>query len=59
MLKTGGTLAVKDGADLGTVISSSGLAQTRFIPVVAVNAASAAAAIGLASLAHAEARHRA
>jgi len=46
LLKAGGTLAIKDGANLGTVISSSGLAQARFIPVTAVSAAQAAAAIG-------------
>jgi hypothetical protein len=46
LLKAGGTLAVKDGANLGTVISSSGLAQARFIPVTAVSAAQTAAAIG-------------
>lgn len=48
LLKAGGTLAVKDGANLGTVISSSGLAQARFIPVEAVSAAQNAAAIGQA-----------
>ena len=46
LLKAGGTLAIKDGANLGTVISSGGLAQARFIPVAAVSAAQAAAAIG-------------
>ncbi|MBB1246574.1 hypothetical protein GL263_23930 [Streptomyces durbertensis] len=46
LLKAGGALAVKDGAHLGTVISSSGLAQARFIPVTALTAAQAAAAIG-------------
>jgi hypothetical protein len=46
LLKAGGTLAIKDGANLGTVISSSGLAQARFIPVTAVSAAQTAAAIG-------------
>lgn len=46
LLKAGGTLAVKDGANLGTVISSGGLAQARFIPVTAVSAAQAAAALG-------------
>jgi hypothetical protein len=49
MLRTGGTLAVKDGANLGTVISSGGLAQARFIPVAAVSAAGIAAAIGPAT----------
>jgi len=47
LLMAGGTLAVKDGANLGTVMSSSGiLAQARFIPVAAVSAAQTAAAIG-------------
>ncbi|MGW2155732.1 hypothetical protein [Nonomuraea sp. NPDC001699] len=46
LLKAGGMLAVKDGAKLGTVISSSGLAQARFIPVTAVSAAQTAAAVG-------------
>jgi hypothetical protein len=46
LLKAGGTLAVKDGANLGTVISSGGLAQARFIPVAAVSKAQTAAAIG-------------
>lgn len=46
LLKAGGTLAIKDGANLGTVISSSGLAQARFIPVTAVSAVQIAAAIG-------------
>lgn len=46
LLKGGGTLAIKDGANLGTVISSTGLAQARFIPVTAVSAAQAAAAVG-------------
>lgn len=46
LLRTGGTLAIKDGANLGTVISSGGLAQARFIPVSAVSAAGIAAAIG-------------
>lgn len=47
ILKTGGTLAVKDGANLGTVISSGRfVAQARFIPVTAVSAAQIAVAIG-------------
>src|SRR5580693_1831396 len=46
LLRTGGTLAIKDGANLGTVISSGGLAQARFIPVSEVSAAGIAAAIG-------------
>ena len=48
MLRTGGTLAIKDGANLGTVISSNGLAQARFIPLSAVRAAGIAAAMGQA-----------
>ncbi|MGH3267903.1 MAG: hypothetical protein ACRDN1_02360 [Trebonia sp.] len=46
LLKAGGTLAVKDGANLGTVIFSGGLAQARFIPVTTVSMAQNAAAIG-------------
>ncbi|MFD5620376.1 hypothetical protein [Streptomyces yangpuensis] len=46
LLKAGGTLAVKDGANLGTVLLSGGLAQARFIPVTAVSAAQTAAALG-------------
>ncbi|MGI5170279.1 hypothetical protein ACQEU3_38585 [Spirillospora sp. CA-253888] len=46
LLKAGGTLAVKDGANLGTVLLPGGLAQARFIPVTAVSAAQTAAAIG-------------
>jgi hypothetical protein len=46
LLRTGGTLAVKDGANLGTVLLRGGLAQARFIPVSAVSAAQTAAAIG-------------
>ncbi|MFJ9077585.1 hypothetical protein ACIRO3_20425 [Streptomyces sp. NPDC102278] len=46
LLKAGGTLAVKDGANLGTVLFSGGLAQARFIPVTAVSAAQTAAAVG-------------
>jgi hypothetical protein len=46
LLKAGGTLAIKDGANLGTVISSSGLTQARFIPVTAVSKAQTAAAVG-------------
>jgi hypothetical protein len=47
LLKAGGMLAIKDGANLGTVMSSSGiLAQARFIPVTTVSAAQTAAAIG-------------
>ncbi|MFG2094015.1 hypothetical protein [Streptomyces sp. NPDC048612] len=48
LLKAGGTFAVKDGANLGAVFSSSGrlVAQGRFIPVTAVSAAQTAAAIG-------------
>ncbi|MBL0886372.1 hypothetical protein [Myceligenerans indicum] len=46
LLKAGGTLATKGGANLGTVVTSGGLAQARFIPVATVSVASAAAAIG-------------
>lgn len=46
LLRAGGTLAVKDGANLGTVIFSGGFAQARFIPVTTVSAAQNAAAIG-------------
>lgn len=46
LLRVGGTLAVKDGATLGTVLLPGTLAQARFIPVSTVSAASAAAAIG-------------
>jgi hypothetical protein len=47
LLNAGGRLAVKDGMNLGTVLlPPNGLAQARFIPVTAVSAAQAAAAIG-------------
>ena len=46
LFEAGGRLAVKDGANLGTMFTSSGLHQTRFIPVSAANAANLAAAIG-------------
>ena len=47
MLKAGGALAVKDGANLGAVISSGKvLAQARFIPVATASKAQTAAAIG-------------
>jgi hypothetical protein len=46
LLKAGGTLAVKDGANLGTVLTSGGFAQARFIPVAALSKAQTAAAIG-------------
>ena len=46
LLAAGAKLAVKDGANLGTVISSTGLSQARFIPVTALTAAQTAAAIG-------------
>lgn len=48
ILKAGGRLAVKDGANLGTVISSSGLSQARFIPVDALNMAQNAPVVGQA-----------
>ncbi|GHG12886.1 hypothetical protein GCM10018791_28440 [Streptomyces zaomyceticus] len=46
LLKAGGTLAVKDGANLGTVLTTSGFAQARLIPVSAVSTAQTVAAIG-------------
>lgn len=47
LLSNGATLAVKDGANLGSVWMNGDLvAQARFIPVSAVSAASLAAAIG-------------
>ncbi|MFC9649578.1 hypothetical protein [Streptomyces sp. NPDC056937] len=47
LLRAGGTLAIKDGANLGAVFSSSRIvAQARFIPVTAVSAAQTAAALG-------------
>jgi hypothetical protein len=46
-LRAGGTLAVKDGANLGTVMSSGRIVgQARFIPVTAVSAAQIAVTIG-------------
>ncbi|MGW3411819.1 hypothetical protein [Streptomyces sp. NPDC000888] len=47
LLKAGGTLAIKDGANLGTVMVPGRIvAQARFIPVTAVSAAQTAAALG-------------
>ncbi|MFJ3339368.1 hypothetical protein [Streptomyces sp. NPDC086766] len=47
LLRAGATLAVKDGANLGTVISSSRfIAQARFVPVAEVSAVQGAASIG-------------
>ncbi|MFF9622423.1 hypothetical protein [Streptomyces griseosporeus] len=47
LLRAGGTLAVKDGANLGAVFLSGRIAgQARFIPVTAVSAAQTAAALG-------------
>ncbi|MFD9336389.1 hypothetical protein ACFWBF_18590 [Streptomyces sp. NPDC060028] len=48
LLKAGGKLAIKDGANLGAVFSSSGrlTAQARFFPLTAVSAAQIAATIG-------------
>ncbi|MEV1009505.1 hypothetical protein [Streptomyces sp. NPDC049881] len=46
LLKAGGTLAVKDGAHLGTVLLPGGLAQARLIPVTSLSTAQRAAAIG-------------
>lgn len=46
-LKAGGTLAVKDGANLGAVISNGKIVhQARFIPVAAVKPAKFAAGLG-------------
>ncbi|WP_406407549.1 hypothetical protein OG923_04455 [Streptomyces halstedii] len=47
VLKAGGTLAVKDGANLGAVFLNGKIVhQARLIPVTAVSAAQAAATIG-------------
>lgn len=47
LLSNGAVLATKDGANLGAVFANGKLvAQARFVPVSAVSAASAAAAIG-------------
>lgn len=47
VLKTGGTLAVKDGANLGAVfVNGKIVAQARWIPAAAVSVPSAAAVIG-------------
>ncbi|MDX2695223.1 hypothetical protein Sipo8835_07390 [Streptomyces ipomoeae] len=47
LLRAGGTLAVKDGANLGAVFLSGRIAaQARFIPVTAVSAAQTAATLG-------------
>lgn len=47
LLKAGATLAIKDGANLGTVmVPGRILAQARFIPVTAVSAAQNAASLG-------------
>jgi hypothetical protein len=47
LLKAGATLAVKDGANLGTVMAPSGIVgQARLIPLTRVSAAQSAAAIG-------------
>ena len=47
LLRAGGTLAVKEGANLGAVMSSGRIAgQARWIPVSAVNPAQLAAALG-------------
>ncbi|MET8151445.1 hypothetical protein ACIBSW_17265 [Actinoplanes sp. NPDC049668] len=46
-LQAGGTLAVKDGANLGTVLAQGRIVHAaRFIPVTAVSAAETAAALG-------------
>ncbi|KGN37613.1 hypothetical protein N803_14470 [Knoellia subterranea KCTC 19937] len=46
LLASGAKLAVKDGANLGTMLTSEGLKQARFIPVTGLTAAQTAAAIG-------------
>ncbi|MFF3378368.1 hypothetical protein ACFYXF_36120 [Streptomyces sp. NPDC002680] len=47
LLKAGGTLAIKDGANLGTVMLRGRIiAQARFIPMTAVSAAQTAAMLG-------------
>jgi hypothetical protein len=47
LLNAGGTLAVKDGANLGAILlPGGGLAQARFIPLAAVSGVAVAAAIG-------------
>lgn len=47
VLRTGGTLAIKDGANIGAVfVNGKIVAQARLIPLAALNVASAAAAIG-------------
>lgn len=47
MLRNGGSLAVKDGANLGAIIiPGGGLAQARFIPVSAAGVATLAAPAG-------------
>ncbi|MFC8721840.1 hypothetical protein [Kitasatospora sp. NPDC057198] len=49
LLKAGGTLAVKDGANLGTVLNGSGIvAQARFIPLGSAGAAGTAGVAGTA-----------
>lgn len=46
LLASGAKLAVKDGANLGTMLTSEGLKQARFIPLTGLTAAQTAAAIG-------------
>jgi hypothetical protein len=46
LLKAGGRLAVKDGANLGTVLLKGTTYQARFIPVSSIGAAQLSAAIG-------------
>ncbi|WP_406087399.1 hypothetical protein [Streptomyces virginiae] len=48
LLQAGGTLAVKDGANLGTVLFAGGFKQARLIPVTAVSKLKAAAEMGQA-----------
>jgi hypothetical protein len=46
LLRSGATLAAKDGGYLGTIITADGFRQARFFPVSGVSAAQTAAAIG-------------
>ncbi|MFE5522053.1 hypothetical protein ACFQ9Q_30675 [Streptomyces virginiae] len=48
LMQAGGTLAVKDGANLGTVLFAGGFKQARLIPVTAVSRLKAAAEMGQA-----------
>jgi hypothetical protein len=46
LLDSGGRLATKDGANLGTVLTENGFAQARFVPLTRLSAAKTAAAVG-------------